>query len=74
MCAPVVQGYGLTETCAGSFISVPDLNVSNFPYLWPWESKPRTCTSVTVRAAHVCFPDGCWLWHLYLEPAKLRSA
>lgn len=27
MCAPVVQGYGLTETCAGSFISVPDLSV-----------------------------------------------
>ncbi|GAX79708.1 hypothetical protein CEUSTIGMA_g7149.t1 [Chlamydomonas eustigma] len=23
MCAPVVQGYGLTETCAGSFISDP---------------------------------------------------
>ena len=27
MCAPVVQGYGLTETCAGSFISVPGLHV-----------------------------------------------
>jgi len=24
MCAQVVQGYGLTETCAGSFIAVPD--------------------------------------------------
>jgi hypothetical protein len=24
MCAPVVQGYGLTESCAGSFIAVPD--------------------------------------------------
>jgi long-chain acyl-CoA synthetase len=24
MCAPVVQGYGLTETCAASCISVPD--------------------------------------------------
>eukprot|EP00983_Pelagomonas_calceolata_P050077 1141799-Pelagomonas_calceolata.AAC.3 len=24
MCAPVVQGYGLTETCAVSFISVTD--------------------------------------------------
>ena len=23
MCAPVVQGYGLTETCAASFIAVP---------------------------------------------------
>jgi len=23
-CAPVVQGYGLTETCAGSFITIPD--------------------------------------------------
>ncbi|KAL2610899.1 hypothetical protein R1flu_022591 [Riccia fluitans] len=25
MCAPVIQGYGLTETCAGSFISLPDI-------------------------------------------------
>ncbi|CAM6096502.1 unnamed protein product [Calypogeia fissa] len=24
MCAPVLQGYGLTETCAGSFLSIPD--------------------------------------------------
>lgn len=24
MCSPVVQGYGLTETCAASCISVPD--------------------------------------------------
>ena len=24
MCAPVAQGYGLTETCAASFIAVPD--------------------------------------------------
>lgn len=24
---PVVQGYGLTESCAGSFISIPDDNV-----------------------------------------------
>jgi AMP-binding enzyme len=24
MCAPVVQGYGLTETCAASVIAVPD--------------------------------------------------
>ncbi|GBG62926.1 hypothetical protein CBR_g34297 [Chara braunii] len=24
MCAPVVQGYGLTETCAGNFICIPD--------------------------------------------------
>ncbi|CAD7700609.1 unnamed protein product [Ostreobium quekettii] len=23
-CCPVVQGYGLTETCAGSFIAIPD--------------------------------------------------
>jgi hypothetical protein len=24
MCAPVVQGYGLTESCAASFIAIPD--------------------------------------------------
>lgn len=24
MCAPVVQGYGLTESCAASFIATPD--------------------------------------------------
>ena len=24
MCTPVIQGYGLTETCAASFIGVPD--------------------------------------------------
>lgn len=24
MCCPVVQGYGLTETCAASFIGIPD--------------------------------------------------
>lgn len=24
MCAPVVQGYGLTETCAASFIAIPN--------------------------------------------------
>lgn len=25
MCAPVLQGYGLTETCAASFIQMPDV-------------------------------------------------
>ena len=24
MCAPVVQGYGLTETCSSSFIALPE--------------------------------------------------
>ena len=28
MCCPVVQGYGLTETCAASFICTPDIHVS----------------------------------------------
>jgi len=27
-CCPVVQGYGLTETCAASCIAVPDKTVS----------------------------------------------
>lgn len=31
MCAPVVQGYGLTETCAASFIADPDNPVRAFP-------------------------------------------
>jgi acyl-CoA synthetase (AMP-forming)/AMP-acid ligase II len=30
MCAPVVQGYGLTETCAASFIGDPDNPVRKF--------------------------------------------
>jgi long-chain acyl-CoA synthetase len=30
MCAPVVQGYGLTETCAASFIASADKIVSPF--------------------------------------------
>lgn len=29
MCCRVVQGYGLTETCAASFIAVPDVVVSH---------------------------------------------
>ena len=28
MCCPVIQGYGLTETCAASFIATPDVSVS----------------------------------------------
>ena len=28
MCCPVVQGYGLTETCAASFIALPGRLVS----------------------------------------------
>ena len=31
MCCPVVQGYGLTETCAASFIAVPDQAVRTPP-------------------------------------------
>ena len=27
MCCPVIQGYGLTETCAASFIAAPDVSV-----------------------------------------------
>ena len=46
MCAPVVQGYGLTETCAGSFISVPDLHVgapSHLPVAsQPWKALPAS--------------------------------
>jgi long-chain acyl-CoA synthetase len=26
MCCPVVQGYGLTESCAGSFVAIPNAN------------------------------------------------
>merc|ERR1712224_10145 len=29
MCCPVIQGYGLTETCAASFLAVPD-DLSHF--------------------------------------------
>eukprot|EP00244_Chara_vulgaris_P012461 TRINITY_DN6564_c0_g1_i2.p1 TRINITY_DN6564_c0_g1~~TRINITY_DN6564_c0_g1_i2.p1 ORF type:complete len:507 (-),score=133.41 TRINITY_DN6564_c0_g1_i2:482-2002(-) len=28
MCAPVVQGYGLTETCAANFLCIPDQNMA----------------------------------------------
>lgn len=35
------QGYGLTETCAGSFISVPDLSVSSYTH----SCKKHTCVT-----------------------------
>jgi long-chain acyl-CoA synthetase len=45
MCAPVVQGYGLTETCAASCIAVPDT----------WEMSgtvgpPLPCTEMRLEA------------------------
>jgi long-chain acyl-CoA synthetase len=47
MCAPVVQGYGLTETCAGSFISVPGVHVRSRAPTAPLHSF-RPCR------AHAC--------------------
>ncbi len=41
MCCPVIQGYGLTETCAASFIATPDVAVS---LLCRWRRPPRRCT------------------------------
>ncbi|WIA35224.1 hypothetical protein OEZ86_003686 [Tetradesmus obliquus] len=39
MCAPVVQGYGLTETCAASCIAVPDS--------WAMHTTNGPCTPCT---------------------------
>lgn len=49
MCCRVVQGYGLTETCAASFIAVPDVPVSS----------ARGAQSAHSRAAHrsACSPS-----------------
>ena len=63
MCAPVVQGYGLTETCAGSFISVPDISVSLSPHSWLLrrrEGMPmqHLCQSVCLPSASAG-PDCC---------------
>ena len=58
MCAPVVQGYGLTETCAGSFISVPDLHVGALSpacCFTPLEgSLERPACRVSTAAGRVC--------------------
>ena len=44
MCCPVIQGYGLTETCAASFIATPDVAVS--PHcrgILAWPLEHLTC-------------------------------
>ena len=43
MCCRVAQGYGLTETCAASFIAVPDCPVSAGELIacgWPGPALP----------------------------------
>lgn len=45
MCCPVVQGYGLTETCAASFIGVPDSQVR----LLTFETSCRIRNLITVQ-------------------------
>ena len=44
MCCPVIQGYGLTETCAASFIATPDVAVS---LLCP-RARPRCALAETL--------------------------
>eukprot|EP00887_Chlorella_sp_A99_P003085 scaffold9.g3085.t1 len=41
MCCRVVQGYGLTESCASSFIAVPDVPVGTAFFLPPFASLSR---------------------------------
>ncbi len=45
MCCRVVQGYGLTETCAGSFIAVPD-EPDHFGTVGP----PQPCIETRLEA------------------------
>ena len=44
MCAPVIQGYGLTETCAASFIGVPDDVVRQRRFMQHFFSSQVTTT------------------------------
>ena len=45
MCCRVVQGYGLTETCAASAISIPDI-----PSLVGSVGPPQPCISIRLEA------------------------
>lgn len=71
MCCPVVQGYGLTETCAASFIAVPDSQV-----------RRRSPPSVhTFFGMHVCTPlvqgygltETCTASFLAMPDSKVRE-
>lgn len=47
--APIGQGYGLTETCAGgTFSEYDDTSVGRV-------GAPLPCSYIKVRSAHVCF-------------------
>lgn len=67
MCAPVVQGYGLTETCSSSFIALPEpvrlyLRASLGPLsAWGDQCMTETCSSSFIALPEpVCRPRTRW--------------
>ena len=52
-------GYGLTETCAGTFISVPGLHVR--PAAVRRSTCPRSCASAYGLGSMACLPKTCAL-------------
>ena len=62
MCAPVIQGYGLTETCAASFIGIPDDVVR----------RHDSCSDQDAQFASICKRSSICM-SLHLQPAGYLS-
>lgn len=62
MCAPVIQGYGLTETCAASFIGIPDDVVRQHDFCSDQEAQ---VTSICKRSSFCIYSQqGIYpAWH-----------
>lgn len=60
MCCPVVQGYGLTETCAASFIGIPDQIVRRLSHMFSNAFPHVGIGKPVMLPDHACF--GCVLY------------